>query len=151
MPTAEGPRHRELHFCNVVTMEAAQCLNPSIIAVLAAAQMFTTRLSARFGARIERWTDQCRFHLLKPEYVHHRIKQLQRGYRLRVVLVHVDIVDTIDALSQVPQCNTHPGPPSLTSFAHSGPIFDHCTQPPAAAPRLRSRSVVLIRLRSAVI
>lgn len=42
-----------------------------------------------------------RFHLLKPEYVHHRIKQLQRGYRLRIILCNVDIEDVVEALSQV--------------------------------------------------
>lgn len=42
-----------------------------------------------------------RFHLLKPEYVHHRIKQLQRGYRLRIILCHVDVDDVVEPLSQV--------------------------------------------------
>lgn len=42
-----------------------------------------------------------RFHLLKPEYVHHRIKQLQRAFRLRVILCLVDIEDVVDALNQV--------------------------------------------------
>ena len=42
-----------------------------------------------------------RFHLLKPEYVHHRIKQMQRGYRLRIILCHVDIEDVVESLNQV--------------------------------------------------
>lgn len=42
-----------------------------------------------------------RFHLLKPEYLHHRIKQLHRAFRLRVILVLVDIEDVSDALNQV--------------------------------------------------
>ena len=44
---------------------------------------------------------RCRFHLLKPEYVHHRIKQLQRIYRLRIILCHVDVDDVVEPLSQV--------------------------------------------------
>ena len=43
----------------------------------------------------------CRFHLLKPEYIHHRIKQLQKSYRLRIVLCYVDVEDVVEALSTV--------------------------------------------------
>lgn len=50
---------------------------------------------------ISELSSACRFHLLKPEYVHHRIKQLQRGYRLRIILCHVDIEDVVESLSQV--------------------------------------------------
>lgn len=42
-----------------------------------------------------------RFHLLKPEYIHHRIKQLQRSFRLRVILCHVDVDDVVECLAQV--------------------------------------------------
>lgn len=43
----------------------------------------------------------CRFHLLKPEYVHHRIKELQRSYRLRVLVCHIDVEDVVEPLGQV--------------------------------------------------
>ena len=43
----------------------------------------------------------CRFHLLKPEYIHHRIKELQRSFRLRVLMCHVDIDDVIEPLQQI--------------------------------------------------
>lgn len=42
-----------------------------------------------------------RFHRLKPEYVHHRIKELQKSFRLRIILCHVDADDVVDSLSQV--------------------------------------------------
>ena len=43
----------------------------------------------------------CRFHLLKPEYIHHRIKELQRSFRLRVLMCHVDVDDVIEPLQQI--------------------------------------------------
>lgn len=42
-----------------------------------------------------------RFHLLKPEYVHHRLKELQRSFRLRVLLCHVDVEDAVAPLATV--------------------------------------------------
>ena len=42
-----------------------------------------------------------RFHLLKPEYVHHRIKELQRSFRLRLLICHIDVEDVVDPLAQV--------------------------------------------------
>ena len=43
----------------------------------------------------------CRFHLLKPEYVHHRIKELQRSFRLRLLVCHIDVEDVVESLGQV--------------------------------------------------
>lgn len=45
--------------------------------------------------------DVCRFHLLKPEYIHHRIKELQRSFRLRLLMCYVDIDDVIEPLQQI--------------------------------------------------
>ena len=42
-----------------------------------------------------------RFHLLKPEYVHHRIKELQRSFRLRLLVCHIDVEDVVEPLGQV--------------------------------------------------
>ena len=42
-----------------------------------------------------------RYHLLKPQYIYGRIKELQRAYRLRVLLCHVDVDDAVDPLAQV--------------------------------------------------
>lgn len=42
-----------------------------------------------------------RYHLLKPEYVHSRMKELPKSYRLRVLLVHVDTEDAVEPLAQV--------------------------------------------------
>ena len=43
----------------------------------------------------------CRFHLLKPEYIYHRIKQLQKSFQLRIILCYVDVDDVVEALGQV--------------------------------------------------
>ena len=43
----------------------------------------------------------CRYHLLNPKYIYGRIKELQRAYRLRVLLCHVDTEDAVDPLAQV--------------------------------------------------
>ena len=43
----------------------------------------------------------CRFHLLKPEYIHGRIRELQRAYALRVLLCFVDIDDVVLPLGQI--------------------------------------------------
>ena len=42
-----------------------------------------------------------RYHLLKPEYIHARIKELQRSFRLRIILCHVDTEDAVEPLAQV--------------------------------------------------
>jgi len=42
-----------------------------------------------------------RYHLLKPEYIYSRMKELGRAYRLRVLLVYVDTEDAVEPLAQV--------------------------------------------------
>ena len=42
-----------------------------------------------------------RFHLLKPEYIHGRIRELQRAYTLRLLLCFVDIEDVVLPLGQI--------------------------------------------------
>ena len=43
----------------------------------------------------------CRYHLLKPDYIHFRIRELQRSFTLRVLLCHVDVDDVVEPLQQV--------------------------------------------------
>jgi DNA excision repair protein ERCC-1 len=40
-----------------------------------------------------------RYHLLKPAYIHGRIKELQRAFRLRLLLCHVDVEDVVAPLA----------------------------------------------------
>lgn len=42
-----------------------------------------------------------RYHLLHPDYLYFRIRELQKSYRLRVVLCHVDVEDVIKPLHDV--------------------------------------------------
>ncbi|KAL3698044.1 hypothetical protein R1sor_012120 [Riccia sorocarpa] len=42
-----------------------------------------------------------RYHLLHPDYIYHRIRELTKGFRLRVVLCHVDVDDVIKPLHEV--------------------------------------------------
>ncbi len=49
----------------------------------------------------------CRFHLLKPEYIYHRIKQLQKSFQLRIILCYVDVDDVVEALGQVSLAMLH--------------------------------------------
>ncbi|CAM6115019.1 unnamed protein product [Calypogeia fissa] len=42
-----------------------------------------------------------RYHLLHPEYIYFRIRELQKSFRLRVVLCHVDVDDVIKPLHEV--------------------------------------------------
>ncbi|BDA42501.1 DNA excision repair protein ERCC-1 [Coccomyxa sp. Obi] len=42
-----------------------------------------------------------RYHLLKPTYIYGRIKELQRAFRTRVLLCHVDVDDVVEPLGQV--------------------------------------------------
>ena len=42
-----------------------------------------------------------RFHLLKPDYIYMRIRELQRSFRLRVLLCHVDVDDVVKPLQEV--------------------------------------------------
>ena len=39
--------------------------------------------------------------MLNPKYIYGRIKELQRAYRLRVLLCYVDTEDAVDPLAQV--------------------------------------------------
>lgn len=42
-----------------------------------------------------------RYHNLKPDYIHERLKLLGKGYELRVLLVHVDIKESQNALKHL--------------------------------------------------
>jgi DNA excision repair protein ERCC-1 len=42
-----------------------------------------------------------RYHLLHPDYLYFRIRELQKGFRLRVILCHVDLEDVIKPLHEV--------------------------------------------------
>ncbi|CAK7340762.1 unnamed protein product [Dovyalis caffra] len=42
-----------------------------------------------------------RYHLLHPDYLYYRIKELQKNYKLRVVLCHVDVEDVVKPLLEV--------------------------------------------------
>lgn len=42
-----------------------------------------------------------RFHLLKPAYIYGRMKALQRAYKLRILLCHVDTEDAVGPLAEV--------------------------------------------------
>lgn len=42
-----------------------------------------------------------KYHNLKPEYIHERLKQLGKTYELRVLLVHVDIKESHNALKHL--------------------------------------------------
>lgn len=39
--------------------------------------------------------------MLKPDYIHGRIKELQKSFRLRLLLCHVDVEDVVEPLGQV--------------------------------------------------
>lgn len=42
-----------------------------------------------------------RYHLLHPDYLYFRIKELQKNFRLRVILCHVDVEDVLKPLLEV--------------------------------------------------
>ncbi|XP_068634314.1 DNA excision repair protein ERCC-1 isoform X2 [Aristolochia californica] len=42
-----------------------------------------------------------RYHLLHPDYLYYRIKELQKNFKLRVVLCHVDVEDVVKPLLEV--------------------------------------------------
>ncbi|KAH0762748.1 hypothetical protein KY290_018821 [Solanum tuberosum] len=42
-----------------------------------------------------------RYHLLHPDYLYFRIKELQKNFRLRIILCHVDVEDVIKPLLEV--------------------------------------------------
>lgn len=42
-----------------------------------------------------------RYHLLHPDYIYYRIREIQKGFKLRVVLCHVDLEDVIKPLHEV--------------------------------------------------
>ncbi|KAH9301894.1 hypothetical protein KI387_013477 [Taxus chinensis] len=42
-----------------------------------------------------------RYHLLHPEYIYYRIRELQKSFKLRVVLCHVDVEDVTKPLHEV--------------------------------------------------
>ncbi|KAG6477585.1 DNA excision repair protein ERCC-1-like [Zingiber officinale] len=42
-----------------------------------------------------------RYHLLHPDYLYYRIRELQNNYKLRVVLCHVDVEDVVKPLLEV--------------------------------------------------
>ncbi|KAJ8772046.1 hypothetical protein K2173_027223 [Erythroxylum novogranatense] len=42
-----------------------------------------------------------RYHLLHPDYLYYRIREIQKNYKLRVVLCHVDVEDVVKPLLEV--------------------------------------------------
>ncbi|PKA64196.1 DNA excision repair protein ERCC-1 [Apostasia shenzhenica] len=42
-----------------------------------------------------------RYHLLHPDYLYYRIRELQKNFKLRVVLCHIDVEDVIKPLLEV--------------------------------------------------
>ncbi|XP_022747477.1 DNA excision repair protein ERCC-1 isoform X2 [Durio zibethinus] len=42
-----------------------------------------------------------RYHLLHPDYLYYRIRELQKNFKLRVVLCHVDVEDVVKPLLEV--------------------------------------------------
>ncbi|EER91361.1 hypothetical protein BDA96_01G203200 [Sorghum bicolor] len=42
-----------------------------------------------------------RYHLLHPDYLYYRIRELQKNFRLRVILCHVDVEDVIKPLHEI--------------------------------------------------
>ncbi|OVA20651.1 DNA repair protein rad10 [Macleaya cordata] len=42
-----------------------------------------------------------RYHLLHPDYLYYRIRELQKNFKLRVVLCHVDVEDVVKPLHEV--------------------------------------------------
>ncbi|CAL4917574.1 unnamed protein product [Urochloa decumbens] len=42
-----------------------------------------------------------RYHLLHPDYLYYRIRELQKNFRLRVILCHVDVEDVVKPLQEI--------------------------------------------------
>ncbi|XP_024039579.1 DNA excision repair protein ERCC-1 [Citrus clementina] len=42
-----------------------------------------------------------RYHLLHPDYLYYRIRELQKNFKLRIVLCHVDVEDVVKPLLEV--------------------------------------------------
>ncbi|PWZ57113.1 hypothetical protein Zm00014a_008900 [Zea mays] len=42
-----------------------------------------------------------RYHLLHPDYLYYRIREMQKNFRLRVILCHVDVEDVIKPLHEI--------------------------------------------------
>ncbi|KAA8536891.1 hypothetical protein F0562_029369 [Nyssa sinensis] len=42
-----------------------------------------------------------RYHLLHPDYLYYRIRELQKNFKLRIVLCHVDVEDVVKPLHEV--------------------------------------------------
>uniref|UniRef100_A0A0D9XLL6 DNA excision repair protein ERCC-1 n=1 Tax=Leersia perrieri TaxID=77586 RepID=A0A0D9XLL6_9ORYZ len=42
-----------------------------------------------------------RYHLLHPDYLYYRIKELQKNFKLRVILCHIDVEDVVKPLHEV--------------------------------------------------
>lgn len=45
--------------------------------------------------------------MLHPEYILYRMKELQRAYRLTVLLVHVDVDDAVRPLGDITRAAVH--------------------------------------------
>ena len=101
-----------------------------------------------------------RYHLLKPLYIHGRIKELQRAFRLRILLCHVDVDDAVEPLGQITKiallndcvliCAWSPEVhPFMSQRFHRSSCFRHCIEhglqaqhhPPRASIPLHSLSI----------
>uniref|UniRef100_A0A0E0R1G2 ERCC1-like central domain-containing protein n=1 Tax=Oryza rufipogon TaxID=4529 RepID=A0A0E0R1G2_ORYRU len=46
-------------------------------------------------------TPSLRYHLLHPDYLYYRIRELQKNFKLRVILCHIDVEDVVKPLHEV--------------------------------------------------
>ncbi|KAJ1294817.1 hypothetical protein BS78_01G175200 [Paspalum vaginatum] len=42
-----------------------------------------------------------RYHLLHPDYLYYRIRELQKNFRLRIILCHIDVEDVVKPLHEI--------------------------------------------------
>ncbi|KAF9602193.1 hypothetical protein IFM89_025538 [Coptis chinensis] len=59
--------------------------------------LFLFRIAMPYSSAI----DSLRYHLLHPDYLYYRIKELQKNFKLRVVLCHVDVEDVVKPILEV--------------------------------------------------
>ncbi|ERN10704.1 hypothetical protein AMTRI_Chr09g19080 [Amborella trichopoda] len=101
-PSSSSSSSPSVQGCNAVLVSRRQQGNPLLKHIRNARWMFADIVpDYQLGQTSCALYLSLRYHLLHPDYLYYRIRELQKNFRLRVVLCHVDLEDVVKPLLEV--------------------------------------------------
>lgn len=97
------PEPNKTKYANAIQVNPKQRGNPILKSITNIPYEFNDQILADYivGKTAAVLYLSVRYHNLKPDYIHERLKQLGKNYELRVLLVHVDVKESQNALKHL--------------------------------------------------